>query len=111
MLISSLLYMYMFCLIMLSHTYVMYAIVFKTLENMYMHMSLLFHLRRWKRPDIAPVTGLTVLEMHLPTGYMIINDVLRLYVQSGVVPSLSRAEHYDRKVVFYFDYVSVHDAS
>ena len=43
--------------------------------------------------------------MHLPTGFVIINDVLREYVQSGEVETLSRAEYYDRKVVFYFDEV------
>ncbi len=49
---------------------------------------------------------MVVMEMDIPTGYVVMNDKLRSYVQSGVVPTLSRAEFYSRKVVFYLDYVS-----
>lgn len=45
--------------------------------------------------------------MHIPTGYVVTNDVLREYAQSGEVPTLRRAESYGRKVVYYFDYVSL----
>jgi len=50
-------------------------------------------------------TGLTVMEVELPTGYVIMNDDMRLYVQSGEVPTLRRAFYYSKKVVFYLDYV------
>lgn len=60
---------------------------------------------RWVRPDISNTSGMTVLEMDIPTGYKVTNDVLRAYAQSGRVPTLRRAESYNRKVVFYFDYV------
>jgi len=60
---------------------------------------------RWARPDISRRSGLAALEVHIPTGYVVTNDVLRRYVQSGEVPTLRRAERYARKVVFYFDYV------
>ena len=60
---------------------------------------------RWLRPELR--SGLTVMEMHLPTGYTVVNDVLREYVQSGVVSNLGRAEFYDRKLVYYFDFVSI----
>ncbi|KAI0217799.1 Alpha-2-macroglobulin-P [Lamellibrachia satsuma] len=59
----------------------------------------------WSRKDISMTTGLTVLEVELPTGYVIMNDDLRLYVQSGDVPTLRRAFYYSKKVVFYLDYV------
>ena len=50
-------------------------------------------------------SGLAVLEVDIPTGYVVMNDTLRDYVQSNTVPNLRRAEFYGRKVVFYFDYV------
>ena len=50
---------------------------------------------------------MSVLEVDLPTGFIVMNDTLRDYVQSRVVPSLKRAEFYGRKVVFYFSYVSI----
>ena len=61
----------------------------------------------WLRKDISNTTGLTVLEVELPTGYVIMNDDLRLYVQSGEVPTLRRAFYYSQKVVFYLDYVRI----
>ena len=61
---------------------------------------------RWERPDIKNRTGMTVMEIGIPTGFIVMNDVLRHYVLSGVVPTLGRAESYGRKVIFYLDYVS-----
>ena len=49
---------------------------------------------------------MVVMEMDLPTGYIVLNDNLRDYVRSGKVPTLNRAEYYNRKIVFYLDYVS-----
>ena len=57
------------------------------------------------RPDVSERTGMTVMEIDLPTGYVVMNDRLRTYVQSGIVPTLSRAEFYNKKIVFYIDYV------
>ena len=51
-------------------------------------------------------SGMAVIEVGIPTGYIIVNDVLRSYVQSAEVPTLSRAEFYEQKAVFYLDYVS-----
>ena len=62
---------------------------------------------RWVRPDLGEQTGMSVMEVDMPTGYVIMNDVLRRYVQSGVVPALRRAEYYARRVTFYFDYVRI----
>ena len=66
-----------------------------------------FLLNRWTRPDLREKTGMVVIEMDLPTGYIVMNNHLREYVQSGVVPTLNRAEFYDKKIVFYLDYVSM----
>ncbi|ELT94901.1 hypothetical protein CAPTEDRAFT_205407 [Capitella teleta] len=65
----------------------------------------------WSRGDISPRSGLAVIELHVPTGYVVTNDVLRAYAQSGEVPTLRRAETYDRKVVFYFDYLEADKAT
>ena len=61
------------------------------------------------RPDLTQQTGMTVMEISLPTGYVSMNDDLRYYVQSGIVPNLGRAEYYARKIVFYLDYVSIYN--
>ena len=61
---------------------------------------------QWMRPELSNHSGMAVIEIDVPTGYVITNDVLRAYAQSGDVPLLRRAESYARKVVFYFDYVS-----
>ena len=63
---------------------------------------------RWLKPEpyTNAQTGMVVMEIRIPTGYVITNDILRLYTQSGVVPNLGRAESYGNKVNFYFDYVS-----
>ncbi|RUS68879.1 hypothetical protein EGW08_023358 [Elysia chlorotica] len=50
-------------------------------------------------------SGLSVLEVDLPTGYVVMNDTLRNYVRSGAVPNLRRAEFYKRTVFYYFDFV------
>lgn len=57
----------------------------------------------WKRPDVSRKTGLVVMEISLPTGYIIMNDLLRSYVQSHAVKNLARAEYRDRRIVFYID--------
>ena len=59
------------------------------------------------RPDVSNTSGMAVIEIHIPTGYVITNDVLRTYAQSGNVSTMHRAEAYGRKVVFYFDHVSL----
>jgi hypothetical protein len=49
---------------------------------------------------------MAVMEIDIPTGYIVMNDTLRDYVRSNLVPNLKRAEFYGRKIVFYFSYVS-----
>lgn len=61
----------------------------------------------WVYETRSKQSGLTVLEIDIPTGYVIMNDTLRALVNSPSSPSnLKRAEFYKRKVVFYFEYVS-----
>ena len=47
-----------------------------------------------------------MLEIDIPTGFVVTNHTLKEYVKSGQTPNLRRAEFYYRKVVFYFDKVS-----
>eukprot|EP00106_Octopus_bimaculoides_P012375 XP_014779817.1 PREDICTED: CD109 antigen-like [Octopus bimaculoides] len=57
----------------------------------------------WKFTTWSLVSGMSVLEVDIPTGYVILNSTLRQYVQSGIVPNLIRAESYNRKIVYYFE--------
>lgn len=66
---------------------------------------------RWLRPDISYRTGMVVIEVGIPNGYVVMNDDLRAYVRSGEVPTLGGAEWYDRKVIFYFDYFTANELS
>ncbi|KAK6185943.1 hypothetical protein SNE40_008070 [Patella caerulea] len=61
----------------------------------------------WVYTERSLTSGLAVIEVDIPTGYVVMNDTLRDYVQSGIVPNLKRAEFYNRKVVYYFDYLDV----
>lgn len=67
-----------------------------------MHMTICVS---WVYTVRSKTSGLSVLEVEVPSGYVVLNDTLRSYVQSGVVRNLKRAEFYYRKVVFYFDYL------
>ncbi|XP_048253504.1 CD109 antigen-like [Haliotis rufescens] len=59
----------------------------------------------WEYTEKSLSSGLAVLEIDIPTGYIIMNNTLREYVQSGIVPNLRRAEFYGRKLVYYFEYL------
>ncbi|KAL8603129.1 hypothetical protein ACOMHN_059301 [Nucella lapillus] len=60
---------------------------------------------RWVYRESSLTSGLAVLEVDIPSGYIVMNDTLRDYVRSQLVPNLKRAEFYGRKVVFYFNYL------
>ena len=59
-------------------------------------------------------TGMAVLEVYLPSGYVALNSTLNRMVAEmqeqeryyGRVPRIRRAENYFGKIVYYFDYVS-----
>lgn len=50
---------------------------------------------------------MAVLDVAIPTGYWIQQQKLDSYVLSNRVRNLRRAKYLERKIVFYFDYVSV----
>lgn len=61
----------------------------------------------WVYEARSKQSGLAVLEVDIPSGYVIMNDTLRALVNNPTSPAnLKRAEFYARKVVFYFEYVS-----
>ncbi|XP_076469788.1 CD109 antigen-like [Babylonia areolata] len=60
---------------------------------------------RWIYTERSLTSGLAVLEIDIPSGFIVMNDTLRDYVRSQLVPNLKRAEFYGRKVVFYFNYL------
>jgi hypothetical protein len=53
------------------------------------------------------MSGMAVLEVTIPTGYVIQQQELDVIVKSSPLRNLEEARFYDRKVVFYFDYVSL----
>ena len=62
--------------------------------------------QRWVNTVESPNAGLTVLEVTIPTGYIIQQQELDTIIKSTHVANLREARFYDRKVIFYFDYVS-----
>lgn len=62
--------------------------------------------QRWTLKEVSATSGLAVLDLALPTGYVIHQQELDSYVKSGKVRNLQEAKYQDKKVLFYFDYVS-----
>lgn len=62
---------------------------------------------RWTAEDMPTIkeSGMAVFEIDLPTGYVVMNDDLRRYVEGGSVPTLRRALYRPGKIHFYFDKV------
>lgn len=52
---------------------------------------------------------MSVLEVGIPSGYIVHNNTLQAYVRSKkkVNSTLKNAEFYESKAVFYYDYVSL----
>ncbi|VDP76219.1 unnamed protein product, partial [Schistosoma curassoni] len=50
-----------------------------------------------------PQSGMAVFEIGLPTGFIVLNDDLRRYVNSLMVPNLRYARANSRYVHFFFD--------
>lgn len=61
---------------------------------------------RWTRLNESIRSGMAVLDVAIPTGYWIQQQKLDTYVLSRRVRNLQRARYQERKVLFYFDYVS-----
>lgn len=52
-------------------------------------------------------SGLAVLDVTIPTGYIVQQQDLDGYIRSRQVRNLQRARFQERKVLFYFDFVSI----
>ncbi len=61
---------------------------------------------RWTLLEESDKSGMAVLEVDIPTGYVIQQQELDKYVRSGRVRHLREARYDERKVSFYFNYVS-----
>ncbi|XP_060805697.1 CD109 antigen isoform X2 [Amyelois transitella] len=60
----------------------------------------------WTLLSESPRSGLAVLDVAIPTGYMIQQQRLDAYVLSRRVRTLQRAKYLPTKILFYFDYLS-----
>lgn len=60
----------------------------------------------WTLTSESPRSGMAVLEVGVPTGYMIQQQRLDAYVLSKRVTTLQRAKYTPTKIVFYFQYLS-----
>lgn len=59
----------------------------------------------WIYTEESPRSGMAVLDITIPTGYMIQQQKLDAYVRNQEVKNLQRARFLEQKVVFYFDYL------
>ncbi|CAG5055792.1 unnamed protein product [Parnassius apollo] len=59
----------------------------------------------WTLVSESERSGMAVLEVGVPTGYMIQQQRLDAYVLSRTVPTLQRAKFQPDKLLFYFDYL------
>ena len=51
-------------------------------------------------------SGMAVLDVTIPTGYIVQQQKLDAYILSKRVRNLQRAKFAEKKVLFYFDFVS-----
>ncbi|GFS99779.1 CD109 antigen [Nephila pilipes] len=61
--------------------------------------------QRWTLLEESEKSGMAVLEVDIPTGYVIQQQRLDTYVHSGKVRNLREARYSERKVSFYFTYL------
>lgn len=62
--------------------------------------------QRWTLLEESYSSGMSVLEISVPTGYVIQQQELDAIVKNSPFRNLQEARFYQRKVVFYFEYVS-----
>jgi hypothetical protein len=74
---------------------------------MYIKMLTMFLPSRWTNLNESVRSGLAVLDVTIPTGYIVQQQDLDAYIRSRQVRNLQRARFQERKVLFYFDFVSV----
>ncbi|XP_071875421.1 macroglobulin complement-related [Bombus fervidus] len=61
--------------------------------------------QRWINTNESSRSGMAVLDVTIPTGYIIQQQTLDRYIQSKQVRNLQRARFHEKKVLFYFDYL------
>ncbi|XP_055588563.1 CD109 antigen-like [Uranotaenia lowii] len=61
--------------------------------------------QRWTNTEESIRSGMAVLDVAVPTGYIIQQQRLDSYILSKRVRNLQRARFQERKVLFYFDYL------
>ncbi|KAF8787021.1 CD109 antigen-like [Argiope bruennichi] len=61
--------------------------------------------QRWTFSEESDKSGMAVVEVDIPTGYVIEQQKLDAYVHSGRVRNLREARFHERKVAFYFNYL------
>ncbi|KPJ10420.1 CD109 antigen [Papilio machaon] len=59
----------------------------------------------WTLLEESPRSGMAVLEVGIPTGYLVQQQRLDAYVLSRRVHTLQRAKYQPDKILFYFDYL------
>ncbi|XP_013162940.1 PREDICTED: CD109 antigen [Papilio xuthus] len=59
----------------------------------------------WTLLEESPRSGMAVLEVGIPTGYLVQQQRLDAYVLSRRVQTLQRAKYQPDKILFYFDYL------
>jgi hypothetical protein len=64
-----------------------------------------FLLISWTNMNESERSGMAVLDVTIPTGYIIQQQKLDAYILSKRVRNLQRAKFAEKKVLFYFDYV------
>ena len=62
---------------------------------------------RWTNLNESIRSGLAVLDVTIPTGYIVQQQDLDAYIRTRRVRNLQRARFLERNVLFYFDFVSV----
>lgn len=65
--------------------------------------------QRWINTNESQRSGMAVLDVTIPTGYIIQQQKLDAYILSRQVKQLHRARFQERKVLFYFNYVSIYN--
>ena len=61
--------------------------------------------QRWINTNESSRSGMAVLDVAIPTGYIIQQQTLDRYILSKQVRNLQRARFQEKKVLFYFDYL------
>ncbi|XP_055682834.1 CD109 antigen [Lutzomyia longipalpis] len=65
--------------------------------------------QRWINVNESVRSGMAVLDVAIPTGYFVQQQKLDSYILSRRVRNLQRAKYFEKKVLFYFDYLDSED--